>query len=360
MTTDHPSSLVYASLDGQSGYAVAARRYVDALRAEGHDVEWVRLRNSHDGFFPAEPIAMGHRRTLLAHCMPQSWAALRATHDPGHFIGQTVWEADQIPAKWCSDVAAADEIWVPTEWNRDSFRAAGFEATHAVPHIVDSSTPQPPPIAIDDSRFVFLTISTWDWRKRPDLVLHAFLQAFTADDPVVLVVKTDPHVLSWRTSGPVERNTWWQVMNIVRHYPHPAEVVLVADVWTDEQVAGLMQRANCYISLTCAEGWGLGAFDAAAAGVPVIITGSKGQTEWLGTDHPGAVPYSVVPVEHPNQLFDSRMTWALADHEAAARLLRTALDPSSALVASAAPLAARLHAEFGAARIGQLMTELLG
>ena len=209
-------------------------------------------------------------------------------------------------------------------------------------------------------RFVFLTISTWEWRKRPDLVLHAYLRTFTAGDPVTLVIKTGVGVVSWRCESVIEQQTWWQVMNIVRQYLKPADVVLVTDHWSDAQIAGLIERADCYVSLTSVEGWGLGAFDAAAAGVPVIITGHGGQMEWLGHDHAGLVPFEMVPVDHPDTtMFEQGMTWALADVDSAAQLMRAAVNGSAAFVADAPELSTRLRSDYSETAIGTLMQEAL-
>lgn len=370
---DEAAPLLYACEYDSSGYAVAARRYLRALAAVDFPVAWQPLCNTHDGRLPTDdstgapaeldalPRSSGPTLTLLAHSMPLSWATLRAQLRPAHFIGQTVWEADRIPARWRQELAAADEIWVPTEWNADTLRAGGVRVpVHVVPHVVDTTVPVEPPIDLDPEAFVFLSTSTWDWRKRPDLTLHAYLQAFTAADPVVLVLKTNPRVLSWSTAAPIERNTWWQVMQVVRQYPRAAAVMLVTEHWTDAQIAGLLRRADCYVSLTCVEGWGLGAFDAAAIGTPVVVTGYGGQMEWLGADHPGAVPFRMVPADHPDRtMFEPGMTWALPDVDAAAQLLRAAADGRGDCERVAPALAERLHREYGESVVGARMAAML-
>jgi len=365
--------LLYACEFDSSGYAVAARRYLRALAAVGYPVAWQPLSNTRAGRLPTDdadaapaelqslPRRTGLPHTALAHCTPASWAAIREHLHPARLIGQTVWEADRIPDRWRRELTAADEIWVPTEWNARAIRDGGITApVRVVPHVVESVTPVAPPIEIDEEAFVFLSTSTWDWRKRPDLTLHAYLQAFDADDPVTLVLKTGPRVLSWPIAAAVERNTWWQVMQVVRQYPHAADVILVTDQLSDAAMAGLLRRADCYVSLTCVEGWGLGAFDAAVAGTPLVITGHGGQMEWLGAHHPGAVPFSVVPADHPDRsMFEPGMTWALPDVAAAAHLLREVAAGSSGCQHAAPALAERLQRDYGEAAVGAQMVELL-
>jgi glycosyltransferase involved in cell wall biosynthesis len=55
-----------------------------------------------------------------------------------------------------------------------------------------------------------------------------------------------------------------------------------------------------YISLCRSEGWGLGAFNAAALGKPVIMTGFGGQLDYLLPEYAYLVDYTLVPVEDSN------------------------------------------------------------
>lgn len=366
--------LMYASEFDRSGYASAAKRYIRALQAVGREVAWRPLVNSNSGRIPSGssdgapawmqelPVAAAPDSPTIWHCMPISWADMRAAHPRGRFIGQTVWEADPIPRRWHAELAPADEIWVPTEWNAGVLRRSGITCpVHVVPHPIDFAEACDPPYAPPSGRKLFLTVSAWEWRKRPDLTIHAYLRAFTADDPVTLVVKTGPRTVSWYTRTPIETHTWWQVMSIVKQYQNAADVVLVTDDWTDEQVAGLVRAADCYVSLTAVEGWGLGAFDAAVAGVPVVITGHGGQLAWTGADHPGLVPYRMVPADHPDRtMFEPGMMWALADVEAAAEMLRAVFEGRSATIPWAAKHAAQLRDRYSLTRIGALMTGLTG
>lgn len=374
---DTPSSgmpsLLYASPFDRTGYAVAARRYLRALQLAGAIPAWCGLRNTNWGYTPTPdlagapteqlelPRAAPPDAPLLTHCVPTSWPQMRQLVPNRPFIGQTVWEAERIPTRWQRELRPAGQIWVPTQWNADAFRASGVEVPmHVVPHPVEDVTPQSVAIDLDPDVFTFLVVSTWDRRKRPDLAIHAYLRAFTADDPVVLVVKTDPYVLAWATDSAVQRRTWWQVMDVVRQYPHAARVLLIDEPYDDHQMAWLVQRAQCYVSLTCAEGWGLGAFDAATLGIPLLITGHGGQMEWLGRDHPGAVPFDIVEVDHPDRtMFEAGMTWALPDVDAAATMMREMFDGTSAVPTAAAALASRLRHDYSLERIGRLMKELL-
>ncbi len=370
--------ITYASEFDHSGYAVAARRYIRALVAADVQLRWEPLGYSHQGrvpvsnkaarqsplrdLFPRVASPPGHvAEATIAHCIPLSWDRLFAAFPARRNIGQTVWETESIPTRWHRELAPADELWVPTRWNADTMRRGGWtRPVHVVPHITDVAPAAPPPIELSPTATVFAAVGAWDTRKRPDLTLAAYLRAFTADDDVVLVVKTAPRVVAWHTTTPVEHKTWWQVAAQVMQHSHPPAVMLETATWTDGEVAGLVRRADAFVTLTATEGWGLGAFDAAAAGTPLVITGWGGQREWLADDAPFLVPSTMEPADHPDvSMFEPGMTWARADVDAAADLLREIHRDRTAARAASAALARRLQRDYSPAAIGAQMKELL-
>ena len=56
---------------------------------------------------------------------------------------------------------------------------------------------------------------------------------------------------------------------------------------------------DCFVSLSRTEGWGLGAFEAARLGKPVVMTGYGGQLEYLTQELAWLVNYDMVPVYEP-------------------------------------------------------------
>jgi glycosyltransferase involved in cell wall biosynthesis len=89
-------------------------------------------------------------------------------------------------------------------------------------------------------------------------------------------------------------------------------------------MSALHERGDCYVSLCRSEGWGLGAFDAAARGKPVIMTGYGGQTEFLSEDSAYRVDYRLVPVRAGffQHSYTPDQNWAEPDLDHASRLFR--------------------------------------
>ena len=364
-------SLRYASEFTTSGYSVAARRCIAAMISAGVDVAWEPL---HDvpvlGRVRASvatdaPSFMRSRRSmpspgenLVLHCVPRTWNTLIADLSPGHVIGHTVWECETISSSWIHQMKGVHEFWVPTQWNQVVFEETFRKRAHVIPHAVSGDVPDAPPLALDSDRFLFVAVSAWDWRKRPDRVVEAYLNAFTAADPVQLVIKTTPRIVGWDTTSgdPVA-----QIMRIVSRYPNPAPVHIDTTEWSDAQILGLLHRADCFVSMTASEGWGLGAFDAACGGTPILITGWGGQVEWLGTGYPGLLPYSMVENDHPDrEVFEAGMKWAYPEMAGTVDMLRAVAEGRfTDLTNAASSLAPVLRERYSSDVVGRAVVDAL-
>ena len=207
------------------------------------------------------------------------------------YIGHTVWELEQLPADWLGDLHSVDALWVPHRVEQGHVRGRGIRRPIAsVPHVITTDPIEEPPVEIPGGVTVFSTVASWHPRKRPDWTVEAYARAFRKGDPVLLIVKTDPWTDAWPATNELEQMTWWQVLKVLRRHEDPPEVMLVNDRFSDAEVNGLLARSNCFVSLACSEGWGLGVFDAATLGTPVVTTGYGGHLAYLGPTIPASCP----------------------------------------------------------------------
>ena len=78
------------------------------------------------------------RGVVVCHATPDAWLpskfpgwdALAPCPPPGaaYAVGRTMYETDSVPADWVARCEQMDEVWVPTEFHRESFAAAGVPA----------------------------------------------------------------------------------------------------------------------------------------------------------------------------------------------------------------------------------------
>lgn len=364
------AALLYLGEDALSGYGEAADREVWALRSEGVRVEYRGWSGGREYELPAgvnphsrDPLPSERARRgapTIAHVFPERLPEIRAATRRGPLIAHTVWETDLLPTHWPAILNLADRVIVPTEWNRAAFVASGVtKPVVVVPYVVCDPVPgdRGVPLALPDDVVAFYTISRWDERKKPAAVIEAFLEAFTADDPVALVVKTTPYVQyppagPWGGQSVLVGTTMLEVARIVRNYPRPARVRVEIDDWTPERLAGLHTRGDCYVSLAHSEGWGLGAFDAAAYGNPIVMTGWGGQLEFLDADTAFLVDHDLAPVQYwPPHVYPTGQHWAVPRLEHAVEHMRKVAADLGAARRRAAPLKAKVLHEYSPARV---------
>lgn len=305
----------YLAEDASSGYGDAADRLVRAFRESGVRVEyraWDRgggdeaprgsVRHSRDAL-PAERAARW--APTVAHLVPECLPEIGKTISGGPLISHAVWETDRLPRYWPEFLNQVDRVIVPTASTREVFVASGVTTPIAVvPSVACDPIPGDGgvPLRLAADLVTFYAIERWDRRMAPAAVVHAFLEAFTADDRVALVVKTTPRALviapeQWGAGSAVSGTTMLEVARIIRKYPHPPIVRVEVEEWAPERIAGLHTRGDCYVALSPGEGWGLGALDAAAYGNPVVMNSWGAQLTSLDTESAFLVDDQLEPVQ---------------------------------------------------------------
>lgn len=364
-----PRGIRYYSPADTSGYAAAAIANVRAFVNAGIPVQWIPLdwtlerdprsawksadgrvrailslcgREGHLADLPAlvaATTASVAHDTVIVHAPPEYWPACFERGKRN--IGCTAWETDRIPAHWVPLLRLADRIVVPSTQNRQTFERSNPERpVFAIPHIRRHRWCEYAPSEIRDARDdlgiprdhrVFYTINSWDPRKAIPALIAAFANAFGADDPVTLLVKTAKfgHDIGPLYPQRPTRDLATQAIT-AQSLGRPAPNIVLLDEELDGDGIDLIHAlGDVYVSLTRGEGWGLGAFEAATLGKPVIMTAWGGQTDFLGENWPGAVPYRLSPAviwpPYQPSYFPSQR-WAEAHLPTAAAKMRAHLD----------------------------------
>jgi glycosyltransferase involved in cell wall biosynthesis len=368
---DGPDPWLYLALDDASGYATAADRGRVALAMTGLEIDWTPMVPGAGwglGFAPprlldpfAPPDGPAHRvggavpgagPVVVVHLVPEYLPLVRQRCPDAFIVGHTAWETDRIPGHWVPCLDAADLVVVPSRFAADAVGASAVSSpVVVVPHVVAPlvTFPVAPGRSaamwsdLPSDQVVFYTIAEWNERKAVAKTVEAYLRAFTSGDPVTMVVKT-----SFRDFGqpapsgrrPVEPGTTaWALARLLARHRDPPAVHLVTRELAEGEIQALHRRADCFVSLCRGEGWGLGAFDAAAWGNPVVTTAFGGHLDFLA-DSPLLVDFELVAVDHPAGIpsYAPDQRWADPNVDHAAVLLR---DVAAHLEAARAEAAAR-------------------
>jgi glycosyltransferase involved in cell wall biosynthesis len=262
-------------------------------------------------------------------------------------VGVWFWELDVFPGdRFASGLAAVDEIWTGSEFCRDAIAPAaaahGIEvhvlpwqitapikcSSHAVVELAER-------LGIPSNRCCF--VFCFDHRsvaerKNPWGVIDAFRRAFpnpTADGPVLII-----KAISADLDMPGRERLRWEMAN-------QADMILIEETLSTDDMAALMQRADAYVSLHRSEGYGLTMAEAIAAGTPVIATAYSGNMEFMTEQNSWLVPYELVDVPLDVVPYGGLGgKWAAPDLDTAAAMMREiAHDPIAARNRVAAAMA---------------------
>ena len=205
--------------------------------------------------------------------------------------------------------AHADEVWVPATFHEKSFKASGVaKPVRTIPLGVDTEKFKPglvpPQTRYEEVRsgmqvkslprgFRFMSLFAWNYHKGPDILMRAFLRSFTAADGVHLVVYSR---YGGGTNEACRKLVRAQLKAHYLAFAHPgsAPVYLCMEEFSPNEMPGLYSSANCFVSCSRGEGFGLGPIEAAACGVPVVCAYNSGMEQYLSDDVAFLVRSSVV------------------------------------------------------------------
>jgi glycosyltransferase involved in cell wall biosynthesis len=297
--------------------------------------------------------------TVVAHTPPEVFPAVREAGRRN--IGVAAWETEVIPDAWRDPIRAMDELWVPSEFCARAFRQATASPVAVIPHPI--SVPEPRERffpGIPDDIFLFASVFEWSDRKNPEGLVRAFRKAFAGRGDVGLVLKVglrfggDPETLLASLRRLVSPRPWRS----------PPIYVLAQTTTSPAVLAQLYARADAYVSLHRAEGFGLCMAEAMAAGKPVVATGYSGNLEFMDERSAFLVDYEMARIEQRLsflRFFDRRMWWAEPNVDHAVAQLRRCADDSSARGTIAARGRSMVIERLDPRRVGALMLgRLLG
>lgn len=293
-------------------------------------------------------------------CSTPLWhPALEAEAAGRRLVAYTTCESDRLSAQHVEVLSHFDAVLVPSTFSAKVFADSGVTPpVEVVPHCA----PLEPPEKAGASRghFVFYTIATWTTRKAILETVEAFVRAFDATEDVSLVIHTTPEdqvALGRLQREPAAERlsptaSWFTLARALAGRGAVPEVVLSTRLLPPQGISALHERGDCFVSLSRGEAWNLAAFDAAAHGNPVIVTGWGGHLDYLPNGYPYCVGYDLVPTtcDEPDAWWVARPgeRWARADVEEAASLMRHVFEHREEAYATGADLRNEIGRRFAA------------
>lgn len=181
------------------------------------------------------------------------------------------WEFSHLTKNMADTFNRADAIWTPTTFCRDAFIRSGVspDKIQIVPNGIDPTLFTPNGIIPElptSKKFRFLFVGGTIYRKGIDVLLKAYVSAFTAKDDVCLVIKDiggDSFYKGQTAEG---------YINSIRSNPNAPEILYTKTTLNDAQMAELYRACDVFVAPYRGEGFSLPTLEAMACGLPVIVT----------------------------------------------------------------------------------------
>jgi glycosyltransferase involved in cell wall biosynthesis len=270
-------------------------------------------------------------------------------------IGYWLWELEKFPHDWRRAFDLVDEVWAPTSFVRDAIAAASAKPVLRMPMPVDFDAPASMgrnTFGLPHEEFIFLfsyDFNSFAARKNPEAVIAAFRQAF-ADGArgVRLLVKS--------TNGGRFPE---KLAALQRSMADDPRIEVRDGFLSREEMFGLQNAIDCYVSLHRSEGFGLGMAECMYLGKPVIATGYSGNLDFMNRDNSLLVDYRMVPLRNGDYPYWKGQQWADADAAHAARLMRQVFDDRELARRIGAAAATSIRCSNSKAACGAAVTERL-
>lgn len=333
-------AIKYIAQSGTCGYACAAKGYLADYVIKGIPVKWQKLvfdNSVNDLSDYVDALAESTSfyeydsyETLIVHSTPDIWKSyINDNKSILHKIGYCTWETNKLPVKWVESINLMSEVWVPSNFNKETFIESGVVSKiKVVPHIwhdkklIDKSL-----IKIYDycrneipkNKYTFYSIGELNFRKGIEDLVTTF-DRFNEDYPdTQLILK-----VHYKEYNVVNKKYCIDTLNKLTNKLGKS-IYLILDNISNKQILALHSFSDCYVSLNKGEGFGLTIFDAYNLGKQVITTGYGGQIDYLGNNFKGLVDFKINKVsgmENFSSNYREDQEWAYPDLNHAVFLMK--------------------------------------
>jgi GT2 family glycosyltransferase/glycosyltransferase involved in cell wall biosynthesis len=307
----------------EAGAAVARRDVRTRFASDRAHTRFGGLESADITIIHVQPGDLFHGAYERADLLPRSPRTYR--------IAYWYWELDAVPRDWAEFARTVDEIWTATDFVADAIRRVVLDRPVRVLFPGVRLGPFTPCLretlgapARGQGRFAFLFsfhLASIGERKNPLGLIRAFRRAFTADEPVDLVLKT--------TSEPRHATE----LEALRAAASGGNVTIIDRVFTPEETLALMDGCDAYVSLHRAEGLGLTMAEAMLLGKPVIATRYSGNLAFMDDGNSLLVDCDLRPLGRTIPPYDAEAHWAEPSEAHAAQLMRQLYEDQAAAAA---------------------------
>ncbi|RIJ17148.1 glycosyltransferase family 1 protein [Henriciella mobilis] len=266
-------------------------------------------------------------------------------------IGYWAWELAKFPDTWRTALDYVHEVWVPSEFVKQSVAAKTTKPVNVVPHPIPKrrdSGESRVGFSLPADQFLFLCsldLKSFMARKNPLAAYEAFRRAFPDTD-----ARSGPRLVVKLHSG-LEQNE--AERQLVTQLQVDERVILIDVPLSNERYAALQRLCDAYVSLHRSEGFGMNIAECMQLAKPVIATDYSGNRDYLKPEYGYPVKYELIPVRPGEYPQSEDQVWADPDLGHAAELMRHVYTNQKDAQGKAKIAKAFIEREYSISRVAQ-------
>jgi glycosyltransferase involved in cell wall biosynthesis len=288
-TLDSAGVIVHANIEGDSEFASENRALALRLIQQRFPIQIAppggQQLNSHS---PTLRMLGRHLKHLLHDRLDLAESVLYQSGAPSQWnldfygrcrVGRAAFGTDRIPDGWADRCNAVDELWLPSEFHRETFAASGVERSkiRVISQAIDSGVfcPNRPSLqlrGVPEKSFRFLAIADGWLTSGIDTLIRAFIEEFSPDEDVALVLYCPPIRCGESFIDFEAEVVAFIETKLGRELEDVPTIALLLGSLSEEERAGLIAGSHAFIQAARAEATGRHCLEALACGLPVVAT----------------------------------------------------------------------------------------
>ena len=263
-------------LAGSGGYAEEGRALAAAIRSAGFSVQEIDIPQPETFDQVSKMQEIGE---VIADPDPSDiyiyhryWPAPPLPY-VGYHIWRTMFETSSVHPEWRRCAESYDAIWVPSQFNCETFAAGGIPVKKIqrlpcpIPTSHGSLVAKAHGLYTTNAKpYLFLSVMRWQQRKSWDMLVSAFLEEFGGDDDIHLVIKAAP----FDRRNPDRPRQEFEAYASINGFGKPQNIEILTSELSIPEMISLYAAADAFVLASKGEGWGRPFIEAMLCGLPVI------------------------------------------------------------------------------------------
>jgi hypothetical protein len=337
---------VYGFLDAENGIGQAARSYVRSIRTTNMPIELSSIPINNEDRNLEKTINLTSQETdsalviinadLICHLIDvrkklhQKYnmldlpAEMQAICKPyKKRIGCMFWELPVFPGKWARAFDEFDEIWVSSNFIKESMKSATDKPIRVIPLSVPINSLDPITsrqrlnLPIDKKIFlVTFDFNSYPERKNAIASVKAYCDAVVSEhgSQSILIVKCQ---------GSNFRSNYISKLKDVINNRN--DIFIVDETYSHEDMLNLQAATDVFVSLHRSEGFGLNIAECMSAGKIVIATGYSGNMDFMTNSNSMPIEFTMKRLNANDYTEAYGQCWAEPQHDDAVESIRAYL-----------------------------------